>query len=82
MGNPLVRDTVDGIESEVTTRSGSELDVEPPDAVAGLKVAVTPVAPFMVTVQVPVPLQPAPLQPVNFEPDAAFAVSVTRVPAV
>jgi hypothetical protein len=57
----------------------------PPDplpAEDGAKVAVTTVEPFIVTLQVPVPLQPPPLQPVNRDPEAARAVSVTRVPAV
>ena len=43
-------------------------------------VAVTEVAAFMVTVQVPVPEQPAPLQPEKLDPPAAAAVSVTTVP--
>ena len=34
----------------------------------------------IVTVHVPVPLQPPPLQPVNVEPAAGVAVSVTVVP--
>jgi len=46
------------------------------------KLAVTVVAAFMVTVHVPVPVQPPPLQPVNVEPAAAAAVSVTDVPVV
>ena len=45
-----------------------------------VKVAETAVAPFMVTVQVPVPVQ-APLQPVNVAPLSGVAVSVTDVPA-
>jgi hypothetical protein len=44
-----------------------------------LKVAVTVRAALIVTVQPPVPLH-APLQPANVEPEAALAVSVTRVP--
>jgi hypothetical protein len=44
-----------------------------------LKVAVTDLAAFIVTVHVPVPVQ-APLQPAKVEPDAAVAVSVTEVP--
>jgi hypothetical protein len=42
-------------------------------------VAVTLLAEFMVTGQVPLPLH-APPQPVNVEPPAALAVSVTGVP--
>ena len=38
----------------------------------GMKVAVTVVAPLIVTVQAPVPVQP-PLQPVNVEPVAGVA---------
>jgi hypothetical protein len=45
-----------------------------------MKVAVTEVAAFIVTVQEPVPVQPPPLQPVKLEPAAAAAVSVTFVP--
>jgi len=47
-----------------------------------MKVAVTEVAAFMVTVQEPVPVQPPPLQPVNADPAAAAAVRVTDVPLV
>ncbi len=36
----------------------------------------------MVTVHVPVPVQPPPLQPVNVEPAAGVAVRVTAVPVV
>jgi hypothetical protein len=45
-----------------------------------LKVAVTVVAPLIVTGQVAVPLQ-APLQPAKTEPEAGLAVSVSAVPA-
>src|SRR5258705_3117108 len=48
----------------------------------GAKVAVTAGAAFMVTAQVPVPVQPPPLQPVNVEPAAGVAVRVTTVPLV
>src|SRR6267142_1996575 len=44
------------------------------------KVAVTVCAALIVTVQVPVPVQPPPLQPVKAEPAAGVAVSVTAVP--
>jgi len=44
------------------------------------KLAVTEVAAFMVTEQVPVPEQPPPLQPVKLDPPAGDAVSVTTVP--
>src|SRR5437879_379890 len=47
-----------------------------------MKVAVTEVAAFIVTLQVPVPVQPPPLQPVKVEPAAGAAVSVTTVPVV
>jgi hypothetical protein len=45
-----------------------------------LKVAVTIVAAFKVTTQVPVPVHPPPLQPANVELVAADSVSVTCVP--
>jgi len=46
-----------------------------------MKVAVTVVAVFSVTVHVPVPMQPPPpLQPVKVDPAAGAAVSVTIVP--
>ena len=44
-----------------------------------MKVAVTEVADFRLTVHVPVPVH-APDQPVNVEPDLAVAVSLTDVP--
>ena len=45
------------------------------------KLAVTVVAVFMVTVQVPAaPEQPPPLQAVKVDPPAALTVSVTGVP--
>src|SRR6059036_3013359 len=43
-------------------------------------VAVTEVAAFVVTVQVPVPEQPLPLQPVKVELASGVAVKVTAVP--
>src|SRR5262245_31053863 len=46
-----------------------------------MKVAVTEAAAFIVTTQVPVPVQP-PLQPVKVETVAGAAVRVTAVPAV
>jgi hypothetical protein len=45
-----------------------------------LKVAVTVVAAFNVTTQVPVPAQPPPLHPANVEPSAGLAVKVTCAP--
>src|SRR3954453_16032170 len=45
-----------------------------------VKAAVTVVSAFIVTVQVPVPVQPPPLQPVKVEPAAGVAVRVTVVP--
>jgi hypothetical protein len=45
-----------------------------------LNVAVTPWPEFIVTVQVPVPVQPPPDQPAKTEPEAADAVSVTDIP--
>lgn len=47
-----------------------------------MNVAVTEVAAFMVTVHVPVPVQPPPDQPVKVEPDVALAVSVTLLPVL
>jgi hypothetical protein len=44
------------------------------------KLAVTDVAAFIVTVQVPVPEQPPPVQPVNVAPAEGVAVSVTALP--
>jgi len=46
------------------------------------KVAVTEVAALIVTVQVPLPVQPPPLQPLKVEPAAGAAVKVTKVPLV
>jgi hypothetical protein len=50
--------------------------------VCSVNVAVTDVAAFTVTTQVPVPVQPPPDQPVNVDPAVAAAVSVTAVPVV
>lgn len=47
--------------------------------VPALKVAVTEMAPFIVTWQLPAPAHPPPLQPENSDPDPADAVSVTTV---
>ena len=48
-----------------------------------VKVAVTEVTAFMVTVQVPVPEHPPPLQPgVKVEPAEAVAVKITLVPGL
>ena len=47
--------------------------------VCGVKVAVTPLAAFIVTLQPPLPEQ-APLQLANVEPASGVAVSVTTVP--
>ena len=44
------------------------------------KLAVTVWAALIVTVHVPVPVQPPPLQPLNVEPAAGVAVNVTAVP--
>ena len=44
-----------------------------------VKVAVIVVAPFMVTLQVPVPEQAPPDHPVKIEPEAGVAVRVTEV---
>jgi len=68
--------------------AGLEVTVPLPDPVlltesvnvCTLKVAVTDVAAFIVTEQVPVPEQPPPLQPAKVEPPAGAAVSVTDVP--
>ena len=48
----------------------------------GAKVAVTDLAAFIVTAQVPVAAVQAPLQPVNLLPVAGVAVSVTTAPAL
>jgi phage tail protein X len=47
--------------------------------VLALKVAVTEMAPLIVTRQLPAPVHPPPLQPENAYPDPADAVSVTTV---
>src|SRR5215470_8726910 len=52
------------------------------EKLCNVNVAVTEAAAFMVTVQVPVPVQPPPLQPENVEPAAGVAVNVTAVPVV
>jgi hypothetical protein len=44
-----------------------------------VKLAVTALAALIVTMQVPVPVQPSPLQPVKVEPVAGMAVKVTGV---
>src|SRR5262245_42283227 len=62
----------------VPATSGLSVNV----VVARVKVAVTVVAAFKVTTQVPVPVHPPPLQPVNVEPVDAEAVRVTTVPPV
>jgi hypothetical protein len=46
-----------------------------------VNVAVTVLSELIVTMQVPVPGQPASLQPANLEPAAAVAVRVTTVPS-
>ena len=46
------------------------------------KVAVTAVAPEIVTVQAPAPEHPPPLQPLKIDPESGVAVSVTAVPLV
>ena len=45
-----------------------------------VNVAVTDVAAFIVTTQVPVPAQPPPLHPLNVAPVVGVAVKVTTVP--
>ena len=56
----------------------SSIPSSPGDAVFFLNVALTLFAPFMVTVQVPVPLHMVwGVQPAKVEPDAGVAVSVT-----
>jgi hypothetical protein len=44
-----------------------------------MNVAVIDWAPLIVTVHVPVPLQPAPDQPAKCDPDAGVAVNLTVV---
>ena len=46
-----------------------------------MKLAVTLRAALIVTVQVPVPEQPAPVQPLKREPEVAVVVSVTTLPS-
>src|SRR5262245_65859179 len=62
----------------VPATSGSSVKL----LVAGVKVAVTDVAPITVTTHVPVPVQPPPLQPVKVDPATGAAVRVTMVPDV
>src|SRR5215831_846912 len=62
----------------VPATSGSSVKL----LVAGVKVAVTDVAPITVTTHDPVPVQPPPLQPVKVDPAAGAAVRVTMVPEV
>jgi hypothetical protein len=50
-----------------------------PGLLLRLKLAVTDLAPFIVSLQVPVPVQ-APLQPAKVDPAAGVAVSVTTSP--
>lgn len=90
------RSTVPGLKlpEQVAPQSiPAGVDVTVPDPVpdfetvstgldAELNVAVTVVAPVMVTTQLPVPLQPPPAQPANVEPGDAVAVNVTTVPWV
>src|SRR5438552_17108274 len=45
-----------------------------------VKIAVTACAALIVTVQVPVPVQPPPLQPLKVEPAAGAAVKVAGAP--
>lgn len=53
----------------------------PPDLTAVLNSAPTPLAPFIVTVQLPVPVH-APVQPANVLLLSAFAVRVTAEPVL
>src|SRR5882762_4113243 len=62
----------------VTVRTGVNAESEGCSA----KVAVTACAALIVTMQVPVPVQPPPLQPVKVEPAAGVAVRVTAAPLV
>jgi len=50
------------------------------EKLCSVNVAVTVCAALIVTVHVPVPVQPPPLQPVNVEPAVGVAVNVTAVP--
>src|SRR2546422_6694706 len=54
--------------------------IDPAGGAVSVNVAVTVVAALRVTMQVPVPEQPAPLQPLKIAPAAGAAVSVTAVP--
>jgi hypothetical protein len=66
--------------AEVTAPAPAPLRTTVSANVCNEKVAVTVVAAFTVTTQLPVPVHPAPDQPVNVEPIAGEAVNVTVVP--
>src|SRR5262245_15860978 len=65
---------------EVTTPLPAPALPTPRVNVCWVKVALTAVAAFMVTLQLLVPEHPPPLQPANAEPPAGLAESVTKVP--
>jgi hypothetical protein len=68
------------IPSKAVVLAGSPSSVTLSDPIWRIKLAVTLSAEFIVTVQVPVPLQPPPLQPENVEPVVGLADNVTTVP--
>src|SRR5437588_2390163 len=85
---PVVKEVEQVAPQEMPAGTLVTAPLPPPDLVTVrakddcMKVAVTEVAAFIVTLQVPVPVQPPPLQPVKVEPAPGAAVSVTTVPGV
>jgi len=85
---PVVKEVEQVAPQEIPTGALVTVPVPAPalDTVSAkedcMKVAVTEVAAVIVTVQVPVPVQPPPLQPAKVEPAAGAAVKVTAVPLV
>src|SRR5215831_3319694 len=83
---PLVNEAAHAVPQEMPAGALVTVPVPVPDFVmvsakdGKVNVAVTEAAAFIVTVQVPVPVQPPPLQPENVEPAAGTAVKVTAVP--
>jgi hypothetical protein len=69
----------DGADSTLPLPSTLTLMAAMPDGV-GVKLAVTLCALLIVTLQLPLPVQPAPLQPLKVKPLFGVAVSVTLLP--